>query len=218
MYSQINTPIKKENRTLSSSINQQKDVRHLFNLIDNRSESIIQSKQIKTVSNSHLFNSSKSNIVTQFGLIDWSKQYILPTFLGGHEINLENEEANGGHSLARHGAHIPLLSLQQRVMGIHPTMPQSRTAMKFNSLAEHRNVVNEAYQANKGVINGHFGGGGGYYTSHYAKAGVGTGFTNTGTRAAPVPVQIVVGTGVDIAFAPTGTPRGWRMDSAYPTP
>lgn len=127
------------------------------------------------------------------------------------------QEARGGHSNARHGPQLSLSELRQRVLGIHPTMPQSRTAMKFQNAHVHSDAVEKAYLANQANIAAHFAGGGGYrtWTFDYGSR-TGVGFTNTGTLSKPV-VQAVESTKVTIAFRPDPTaPSGFSLVSAYP--
>ena len=78
------------------------------------------------------------------------------------KILLDVEELLGGHSKARHGSQIPLTEMEQRVLGTHPTMPQSRSALKFNSDAIHEASVNKAFKEHKAEIEAHFASGGGY--------------------------------------------------------
>lgn len=78
------------------------------------------------------------------------------------KILLDVEELLGGHSKARHGSQIPLTEMEQRVLGTHPTMPQSRSALKFNSDAIHEASVNKAFKEHKSEIEAHFASGGGY--------------------------------------------------------
>jgi hypothetical protein len=51
----------------------------------------------------------------------------------GRQFSLLAEEALGGHSIARHGPQLTLLEMEQRVLGTHPTIPQSRSALRFET-------------------------------------------------------------------------------------
>lgn len=107
--------------------------------------------------------------------------------------------------------------MRQRVLGAHPALPQSRTAMKFRTAQEHRRRVNEAYDYYYRDIQRHFASGGGYRTWVYdAKRKLGEGYTNQGTRTAPLVLYVPFATKVAIAFAPATNRRGYRLDTAYP--
>lgn len=132
------------------------------------------------------------------------------------KIDIGEEERKGGHSLARHGAHLSMEDMEKRVLGTHPVLPQARTAMKFNSEAEHKNSVNEAYDKHREDISDHFQNGGLYRTWELDKKGIGVGYTNIQSRKNPLVEKVEQGEGVKIAFAPDSSSHGFRMDSAYP--
>lgn len=105
--------------------------------------------------------------------------------------------------------------MRQRVEGTHPTMPQSRSALKFDDAVVHQNAIDAAFDANKASIDTHFANGGGYKTWEYDYGSqVGTGYTNTGTRSNPV-AQPVTTSKVEIAMKPDGA-GGYTLDSGYP--
>jgi hypothetical protein len=129
---------------------------------------------------------------------------------------IEDAELAGGHSIERHGAQLTDVEMEQRILGTHPTMPQSRTAMKFDSPEVHQNAVDAAYDAYISEIDAHFASGGGYKEWEFDYGSkTGTGYTNTGTRSNPVSVP-VTSTKVTIAMKPDGA-GGYILDSAYPS-
>jgi RHS repeat-associated protein len=135
-------------------------------------------------------------------------------------IDLSAQEALGGHSIARHGSGLRLSELRARVAGTHPTMPQSRSALKFINDYIHEDAVNKAYAKYSTDIQNHFASGGAYksWTFDYGSP-TGAGFTNIATRANPtiIPIQPSALTKVTISFAPDPlAPGGFRLDSAYP--
>ncbi len=136
----------------------------------------------------------------------------------GNRILLEIEEALGGHSIGRHGAHLSLDEMRQRVVGTHPTMPQTTKALKFKSDDIHIDAVNKAFQQHKDEILAHFNSGN---TSYLKKdidygAQVGDGYYNAGTWDNPIP-QYVTTKKVQVAFkADPSNPTGYILDSAYP--
>jgi hypothetical protein len=133
-----------------------------------------------------------------------------------NRIDLNAHERLGGHSLERHGAHIPDDELRQRVMGQHPSMPQSRHAMKFASREVHERAVNQAFRQHRDEIIQHFASGGTYREWTIDFPGAGTGFSNVGTRRNPI-VQPATADRVTIAFdADPSAPGGFRMVTAFP--
>lgn len=134
-----------------------------------------------------------------------------------HAIDLAGQEALGGHSLERHSSQVSLSELRDRVLGNHPTMPQSRTAMKFTNGHTHAEAVNQAYLRFQAEIEQHFASGGGYreWTLEYGSQ-TGVGFTNTGTRGNPV-LQSVTSEKVTLSFDrhPTAS-GGFYLVSAFP--
>ncbi len=134
-----------------------------------------------------------------------------------NEILLEVEEILGGHSIERHGAHLPLPEMRQRVIGQHPTMPQSRSALKFDSNSIHQSSVNEAFRTHKTDIENHFSQGGGYKEwSFNLNNRIGNGYHNAGTVNNPSAVYVTTDK-IKITFAPdSNSPSGYIMISAYP--
>jgi hypothetical protein len=152
-------------------------------------------------------------------------QNIRPLFPGvivpgpKRSIDLAVQEALGGHSLERHGEQVSLSELRQRVLGTHPTMPQSRTALKFINSETHSDAVEQAFLKYQTEIQQHFASGGGYreWTFDYGSP-TGVGFTNIGTRNNPIIEAINPGqtTKVTIAFNVHPGPEGFYLVSAYP--
>jgi hypothetical protein len=133
-------------------------------------------------------------------------------------LNIAIEEANGGHSIARHGEHLPMSEMEQRVLGTHPTMRQSRTAMRFTDQVTHEDAVARAYAHHRTAIESHFRNGGGYMEWEFSYGALtGSGYTNTGTLSRPIAVP-VTSQKVKIAFRPDASnSRGYSLDSAYPS-
>jgi hypothetical protein len=131
------------------------------------------------------------------------------------QIDLHTQEGLGGHSIDRHGAQVKLSELRQRVLGTHPTHPQSRSAMKFNNEHTHANSVEAAYLHYKTEIDAHFAAGGGYkeWTFDYGSR-TGVGFTNTGTRKNPS-IQAVTSNKVTISLD-AHSAGGFYLVSAFP--
>jgi hypothetical protein len=131
------------------------------------------------------------------------------------QIDLHTQEGLGGHSIDRHGAQVKLSELRQRVLGTHPTHPQSRSAMKFNNEHTHANSVEAAYLHYKTEIDAHFAAGGGYkeWTFDYGSQ-TGVGFTNTGTRRNPS-IQAVTTNKVTISLK-AHSAGGFYLESAFP--
>ncbi|MCG8668324.1 MAG: HINT domain-containing protein, partial [Pseudomonadales bacterium] len=108
-----------------------------------------------------------------------------------NEIMLDVEELLGGHSKARHGSHLSMAEMEQRVMGNHPTMPQSRSALKFDSDAIHADAVNKAFNHHKSTIEAHFSSSSDYLELDFDYGSrIGEGFTNTGSRRNPVSSEV----------------------------
>ena len=133
------------------------------------------------------------------------------------KILLEVEELLGGHSKARHGSQLTMTEMEQRVLGTHPTMPQSRSALKFDSDAIHENAVNKAFQNNKTTIEAHFKTSDDYLELDYDYGSkIGEGFTNTGSRRIPISSKVETSK-VRIAIKrDINSPDGYILDSAYP--
>ena len=133
------------------------------------------------------------------------------------EFDLFAEEALGGHSLARHGEQLSMVELEQRVMGTHSTMPQSRSALKFDSADIHKEAVNKAYQHFKSEIDAHFASGGQYkeWTFDFGSQ-TGQGYTNTGTRSNPVSLRVTSNKVTISLDATTANSRGYYLLSAFP--
>lgn len=136
----------------------------------------------------------------------------------GRQISLLAEEALGGHSIARHGPQLTLLEMEQRVLGIHPTIPQSRSALRFETQAIHEDAVNKAFTQYRDEIDAFFANPNNTYkewTFDYGSK-VGSGYTNTGTLSNPVS-QAVTSNQVTISIKRvTNNPRGYRLESAFP--
>ena len=134
-----------------------------------------------------------------------------------NKINIEVEELLGGHSKARHGSHLSMNEMEQRVLGTHSSMPQSRSALKFDSDAIHEDAVSKAFQQHKSTIDNHFKTSDDYLELDFDYGSkVGEGFTNTGTRRNPLASQ-VESSKVRIALKKDATnPDGYILDSAYP--
>lgn len=132
-------------------------------------------------------------------------------------ILLDVEELLGGHSKSRHGSQIPLSEMEQRVLGTHPSMPQSRSALKFDSDAIHEDAVSKAFRQHKSTIDNHFSTSDDYLELDFDYGSkVGEGFTNTGARRNPVALE-VESSKVRIALKKDPTnPDGYILDSAYP--
>lgn len=135
-----------------------------------------------------------------------------------NKIMLNVEELLGGHSIARHGSQLPLSEMEQRVLGTHPTMPQSRSALKFDTDVIHEDAVDKAFNHYKMEIEAHFNSGAtDYFERDFDYVNnVGEGYYNSGTRSNPVS-QHVTTTKVRIAFKSDPlSPGGYILDSAYP--
>jgi len=135
-----------------------------------------------------------------------------------NKIRLDIEEALGGHSIAHHGSEIPLIEMDQRVLGTHPSMSQSRSALKFDNDLIHQNSVDQAFNHYKSEIKAHFDAGGGYKTWGPFETGgrIGEGYHNYSTRSNPIATP-VTSSKVSIAFRPDSNhPNSFMLDSAYP--
>jgi hypothetical protein len=160
---------------------------------------------------------SKSAVVYNFDVQDNENYFVIEGGVLVHNgYKLDEAESAGGHSIERHGSQLSDAEMQQRVLGTHPSMPQSRTAMKFDSPEVHQSAVDKAFDANKTAIDEHFANGGGYkeWEYNYGEQ-TGTGYTNTQTRANPNSVP-VSSNKVTIAMKPDGN-GGYTLDSAYPS-
>ena len=133
-------------------------------------------------------------------------------------IYIELEEYLGGHSIERHGFQIPIQEMEQRILGTHPTMPQSRSALKFDNEAIHKDPVSKAYTRFKTEIDDHFiNGDKSYFEKDFDYGSrIGDGYYNSGTRGSPVSNRVTT-TKIRIAFKENPNhPTGYIMDSAYP--
>lgn len=135
-----------------------------------------------------------------------------------NKIKLDVEEALGGHSITRHGSGIPIVEMEQRVLGTHPTLNQSRSALKFDDDAIHQISIDDAFNHYKSEIKAHFDAGGGYRTWGPFETGgrVGEGYHNYSTLSSPTATYVTTSK-VSIAFRPDPDhPDGFMLDSAYP--
>lgn len=177
---------------------------------------------LQTKENEYLIIEDKiiiSNLVDVYNIevSDNENYYVTEEGILVHNgCNIHDAEDAGGHSIERHGSDLSLEEMEQRVLGEHPTMPQSRTAMRFDSEAIHQDAVDKAFDTFKSDIDNHFANGGDYkeWVFDYGSQ-VGEGYTNTGTRRNPVASQ-VTSNKVTIALKPDGA-GGYTLDSAYPT-
>ncbi|PSB19173.1 hypothetical protein C7B65_12930 [Phormidesmis priestleyi ULC007] len=135
-------------------------------------------------------------------------------------IDLLREELRGGHSIERHGSQLSRIDLEQRALGTHPTLQQSRTSLRFIDDNVQRDAVNQAYKAYESDIKSFFASGNDYmeWTFDYGNP-TGFGFTNIGSVRNPISQEIPLGatTKVKISFEADPTdPRGYRLVSAFP--
>ncbi|WP_299626506.1 RNase A-like domain-containing protein [uncultured Tenacibaculum sp.] len=134
-----------------------------------------------------------------------------------NEINIDVEELLGGHSKARHGAHLTDNDMRLRALGQHPNFPQSRSALKFDSDLIHKDAVNKAYRHHKNTIETHFNSSDDYLTLEYNYGSkVGSGYTNIGTRNSPISSPVETNKIVIALKRDTTNPDGYILDSAYP--
>ncbi|MEO2051687.1 MAG: RNase A-like domain-containing protein [Allomuricauda sp.] len=133
------------------------------------------------------------------------------------KILLDVEELLGGHSKARHGSNLSMVEMEQRVLGTHPVMPQSRSALKFDSDAIHEDAVSKAFQNYKTTIKEHFKTSDDYLELDFEYGSkIGEGFTNKGTRSNPISMQVETSK-VRITFKrDVNSPDGYILDSAHP--
>ncbi|RIV42065.1 fibronectin type III domain-containing protein [Flagellimonas pelagia] len=135
------------------------------------------------------------------------------------KILLDVEELLGGHSKARHGAQLTMAEMEQRVLGTHPSMGQSRSALKFDGDLLHEDAVSQAFNSKKADIEAHFNSG---QTTNFELeydfgSQVGTGYTNTGTLSEPTSFA-VKSTKVKLVFKADPTnPTGYILLTAYPS-
>lgn len=136
----------------------------------------------------------------------------------GRKLDLLTEEALGGHSIARHGHQLSLTEMEQRVLGTHPTIPQSRSALRFETMVIHEDAVNKAFSHYADEIESFFNNiknDYGEWTFDYGTK-VGSGYTNTGTLKNPASSP-VFSNKVTISFKrDANSPRGYRLESAFP--
>jgi hypothetical protein len=132
------------------------------------------------------------------------------------KLDLQAQELLGGHSIGRHGGQISMVDLQSRVLGTHPTHPQSRHALRFISDEIHAAAVDDAYIWNLPEIEAHFASGGGYreWTFDYYGTIIGEGFSNVGTRQHPVATAVQTSR-VTLAFDVHPT-EGYYLVTAFP--
>jgi len=135
------------------------------------------------------------------------------------KVLLDIEETLGGHSIARHGPHLSLAEMQQRVLGTHPTLGQSRSALRFDNTTLHKDAVDQAFNAKKVDIEAHFDSGNttNFTVEHDFRSQVGAGYTNTGTLSNPTAVA-VKSTKVELVFKiDSSNPTGYKLLTAYPS-
>lgn len=119
----------------------------------------------------------------------------------------------------RHGPYLSLPEMQQRVLGIHPTLGQSRSALRFDNATLHNDAVNQAFNAKKVDIEAHFSSGN---TANFSMeydfgSQIGSGYTNTGTLSNPTAIA-VNSTKVKLVFkVDPSNPTGYRLLTAYPS-
>ncbi len=137
----------------------------------------------------------------------------------GNRILLEVEEALGGHSIARHGSHLSLSEMRQRVLGTHPTLNQSRSALRFDSEALHKNSVDQAFNTRKAEIESHFNSGQttDFEVEYDFGSQVGAGYTNTGTLGSPTAVAVTSTKVKLILRVDLDNPTGYKLLTAYPS-
>jgi hypothetical protein len=137
---------------------------------------------------------------------------------GGKTLNLLAEEALGGHSIARHGPQLSLVEMEQRVLGAHPTLPQSRSALRFETKAIHEDAVNKAYSHYIDEIDNFFQNPINDYKEWTLDYGskVGSGYTNTGTLNHPVSVPVTSNKVTISIKRDLNSPKGYRLESAFP--
>lgn len=135
------------------------------------------------------------------------------------KIDLLEEERLGGHSIERHGPHLTMQEMEQRVMGTHSTLGQSRSALRFENVAVHVESTNAAYDYYRSEIDAHFKAGGDYREWEFEFGSItGSGYSNTGTRSNPIRSSRITSTKVKIAFEPdVNSPRGYKLVSSYPS-
>jgi Bacterial CdiA-CT RNAse A domain len=132
-------------------------------------------------------------------------------------IDIASEEGAGGHSIARHGAHLSMVDMEERVLGTHSSLGQSRSALKFLSQSIQEDAINAAYTAYRGDIEAHFRTNGGNESWELDLGSpIGEGFRNSATLSAPTSVQVST-TRVKVVFkADPNHPRGFFLLTAYP--
>ncbi|MEN9612947.1 MAG: hypothetical protein RLZZ628_3761 [Bacteroidota bacterium] len=132
-------------------------------------------------------------------------------------LDISSEEAAGGHSIARHGSHLSMVDMEERVLGTHSSLGQSRSALKFMSQQIHEDAVNAVYTAYLGDIETHFRTNGNNESWELDLGRpIGEGFRNSATLSAPTSVQ-VSSTRVKAVFkADPNHPRGFFLLTAYP--
>ncbi len=133
------------------------------------------------------------------------------------KILLDVEELLGGHSKSRHGSQLTMSEMEQRVLGTHPNMPKSRSALKFDSDVIHEDAVSKAFTNHKLAIEAHFKSSTDYLELDFDYGSkIGEGYTNTGTRRNPISEQ-VSSNKVRIALKyDADSPNKYILDSAYP--
>ena len=135
----------------------------------------------------------------------------------GTIIRLDVEEVLGGHSIARHGAHLSDQDMRLRALGIHPTLPPTKKSLKFDSDDLHQNSVQAAYEQYLNEIQQHFANGGGPkdWVFDFGST-IGRGYQNLGTNANPNLIE-VTSTKVKIVFVPDpNSPGGFKLLTAFP--
>jgi hypothetical protein len=135
------------------------------------------------------------------------------------KILLDVEESLGGHSISRHGPHLSLAEMRQRVLGTHPSLGQSRSALRFDNAALHKDAVDQAFNSRKADIEAHFNSG---QTTNFEVefnfgSQIGAGYTNTGTLSSPTALAVASNKVKLIFQADTSNPTGYKLLTAYPS-
>jgi len=134
------------------------------------------------------------------------------------KILLDVEELLGGHSKARHGANLSMVEMEQRVLGTHPKIQQSRHALRFETEAIHIDAVNKVFKEHKDEIEVFFSNPNNVYKECSLDYGskVGSGYSNIGTLNNPIS-QAVTSDKITISFKRVANnPTGYRLESAFP--
>jgi hypothetical protein len=174
----------------------------------------IENIRYNTDINPAITNGSIELVQDATGTIGWRKAVAQ----AGRQFSLLGEEALGGHSIARHGPQLTLLEMEQRVLGTHPTIPQSRSALRFETQVIHEDAVNKAFTQYGDEIDVFFANPNNTYkewTFDYGSK-VGSGYTNTGTLNNPVSLAVTSNKVTISIKRVANSPRGYRLESAFP--